>query len=174
MHKILGFACALVSVSVVACSGQKEVKSSDQADYNASASGEWQQPPPPLADAADAAAPAQPPAPEVEPPSAKPPVVEVIVDGVTRPVVDGEQFVIEEQRMLFFYSASATPDCSNVKVEGLVRRSLAGLCQVGFLPMEQGFKPGQTADATITVTTESGDEGAYVKRTFRVGVIKTN
>lgn len=163
----------VLSLSVVACSGQKEVKSPDQVEYNAGASA-TNVPPAPSATAPAAAVPTQPPSPATEPPSSKPPTVEVIVDGTTRPVHDGEEFVIDGQRMIFFYSAAAASDCSNVKVTGLVRRSLAGLCQVSFLPLEQGFKPGQVADATITVTTESGETGAYVTRSFRVGVLKSS
>lgn len=86
--------------------------------------------------------------------------VEVEMDGVSLPVKGGETFIIEKSRMLFFYSKGVSPDCGNVKVVGLLTRpQIAGFCQIGFLPIEQGFKPGETRDAGISVS--SGPSVAF-------------
>lgn len=167
---------ACLGFSLLACgSGQKEVNSPEtQVQYDASASSE-------MVLASDAGAgvidapPPQPPAPDAQQPSDQPATVEVVVDGVTRPLADGETLKIGPQRMLFFYSTAASPDCSNVSVSGLLARSLAGLCQVAFLPLEQGVKPGQERDVSITVTaplSTNSDAGTQaVTRRFRVGVL---
>lgn len=174
---------ACLGFSTLACgSGQKEVRAPEaQVQYDASATGNAE-----MVLATDAgadtreagvndAAPPQPPAPDAQPPSAQPPTVEVVVEGLTRPLAEGETLKIGPQRMLFFYSAAASPDCSNVQVSGLVSRSLAGLCQVAFLPLEQGVKPGQERDVSITVTaplSTNSDAGTQaVTRRFRVGVL---
>lgn len=168
---------ACLGFSLLACgSGQKEVRAPEaQVQYDASASSEMV-----LASNGDAgtgvmndAAPPQPPDPDAQPPSVRPPTVEVVVEGVTRPLADGETLKIGPQRMLFFYSAAASPDCSNVQVSGLVSRSLAGLCQVAFLPLEQGVKPGQEREVSITVTAPATSDAASpsVTRRFRVGVL---
>ncbi len=100
------------------------------------------------AQAADAGAPD---APESAPPSEKPPVIQVVLNGLTTEVVDGQTYAITSDRMLFFYSSAAAPDCSNVAVTNLVKRPLAGLCQIGFLPQEQKLKKNDERPASITV-----------------------
>jgi hypothetical protein len=176
MQKMLCCLTACLGVSAMACgSGQKEVKAPEavpaQVQYDAAAS-------PQVATSGDAGVsdgtPPQPPAPDAQPPSEQPPTVEVVVDGLTRPVAEGETLKIERQRMLFFYSAAAAPDCSNVQVSGLITRTLAGLCQVAFLPLEQGIGAGHEREVSITVTTPAtSDAGGppSVTRRFRVGVL---
>jgi len=168
---------ACLGYSTIACgSGQKEVRAPEaQVQYDSSSSE--------MVLASDAGAgvidapPPQPPAPDAQQPSDQPATVEVVVDGVTRPLADGETLKIGPQRMLFFYSNAASPDCSNVQVSGLLARSLAGLCQVAFLPLEQGVKPGQERDVSITVTAPASSDAASpppasaTTRRFRVGVL---
>lgn len=177
MQKMLCCLTACLGFSLVACgSGQKEVKAPEavpaQVQYDAAAS-------PEVTTSGDAgmsdATPPQPPAPDAQPPSAQPPTVEVVVDGLTRPLADGETLKVDRQRMLFFYSSEAAPDCSNVQVSGLITRTLAGLCQVAFLPLEQGIGAGQEREVSITVTVTAratSDAGPpSVTRRFRVGVL---
>jgi hypothetical protein len=106
---------------------------------------------------ADSGAPAPP---DASPPSEKPPVIQVVLNGLTTEVVEGQTYAITSDRMLFFYSAAAAPDCSNVEVQNLIKRPLAGLCQIGFLPQDQQLKKDEERPASIAVGT--------TRRSFRV------
>jgi hypothetical protein len=157
-----------LSVLVAACAGQnKEPKT---APYNANASGSaaaGAQPLPksglddsPDSGAATTASDAGVPPDNSVPPSERPVNIDVVLDGVTSPVADGASYAIAADRMLFFYSSAAAPDCANVAVENLVKRPLGGLCQIGFMPKEQGLKCGDEKPASISV--------GSTRRSFRV------
>lgn len=107
-------------------------------------------PPPPIP--APATTPPSPPAPPQSPPSEKAAVLYAVVEGSDVTVHSGDTFASRRQDMLFFYSQEASSDCGNVQVTGLMVNSRAGICQIAFLPLEQGFKPGQEEQASVTIT----------------------
>ena len=93
-----------------------------------------------------------PPAPTPLPPSAYA-SVEVELEGNTVQVKGGEVFSLDRKRMLFFYPKGALSDCANVAVQNLVKRpNIAGICQIGFMPIAQGLKQGDELDAGIAVS----------------------
>jgi hypothetical protein len=109
--------------------------------------------------AVDAQPPSNPQPPAPVQPSTKWQGVEADYNGVNTPIKGGETFSIKETQMLFFYSKAASPDCGNVTVEGdLDKASNAGICQVGFKPIEKKLKAGTTKDVAIAV---NGDRVAF-------------
>jgi len=89
-------------------------------------------------------------------PTAPPPkkvfVVELDASGTT--LSDGVVIEVALDRMIFLRDSRMAPDCSNVQVTNLYMKSMGSICQVGFLPLEQGLKPGEQRDATWKVGSE--------------------
>jgi len=109
-----------------------------------------------------------PPAPSTassDTPTAPPPkkvfVVELDASGTS--LNDGVVIEVAYDRMIFLRDSRMAPDCSNVQVTNLYMKSMGSICQVGFLPLEQGFKPGDVKDATWKVGSE--------QRSFKVKVL---
>lgn len=116
---------------------------------------------------AQPAPPPPPPAPQQTPPSEQPVELYAVVNGLDVTVLVGAVFAAKKEEMLFLYSRDAASDCGNVQVTGLLTNSRAGICQIAFLPLEQGFKPGQEGEASVTITPRR--DGAQVKTwSFRV------
>lgn len=77
------------------------------------------------------------------------------LSAMGRPVEEGEEFHVNYDRMIFLRDVRMAPDCSNVQANNLYVQSKGSICQVGILPLEQGFKPGSRKTATWRVGTET-------------------
>jgi len=167
MKALIGvFGCGLLAVACGASKPEAKTAANVPPPPTAATADAGQAPAADTTAVTDAGVPEAPPAPDATPPSGRPPIVQVVWDGLTREVADGETFSLDgdQRRQLFFYSSAAAPDCSNVNAVGLIARTMAGLCQVAFLPYEQQFKQGEERAVSITVN----KDGLSVVRSFRV------
>ncbi len=135
-----------ISIAMAGCAERAEPKTA--VDYNASGAASTPAQPQKNASTAETTAP-RPSPPPTEPPSVKYQGVECEYNGETVRLSGGETFTIKKEQQFYCYSLAAAVDCSNVSVSGMSLGSKAGICQIGFLPIEQ--KISGTREVSINI-----------------------